>query len=108
MLENQNDLELINLLKASTVAYTKSKFWEIRITFLVTLLAFAYPITYVIVKNENVKLFLFGCSFLLTVLIQLFAGRLRGNTSKGALFKEAFDVAVFQLPWKTTLKKPDM
>lgn len=107
VLNKQNDSELIKLLKASTVAYTKAKYWETKITYFLIALAFAYPISFVFIQSEKVKLFLFGCSFMLTVLVQLFYNTFKGNTSKGALFKEEFDVLLFGLPWKSTLAKVD-
>lgn len=106
-LSNQNSSESIKLLKASTVAYTKAKYWEIRITYFLLFLSIAYPICYLLIKDENATLILFGCSFLLTILIEIFSGTFKGNTSKGAIFKEEFDIIVFNLPWKSTLKKLD-
>ena len=107
ILKSQNDSHHIRLLKASTVAYTRAKSWEIIITYVLIILAFAYPVTYVITKNEGFKLGLFICSFLLTVVVQLFMDVFKGNTSKGAIYKEAFDVSLFNLPWKTTLTPPN-
>jgi len=106
-LKRQNDAELIKLLKASTVAYQKAKYWEIRITYFLIALAFAYPVSFIVIQNEKVKLILFGCSFGLTIFVQLFYDTFKGNTSKGAIFKEEFDVILFQLPWKSTFQKPD-
>ncbi len=107
IIEKQNNTELIKLLRASTVAYTNAKNGEIKITYFLLFLAVAYPIGYLFIKDENMKLTLFGCSFLLTVLVQIFTGKFKGNTSKGAIFKEEFDTIIFNLPWKSTLKKPD-
>jgi hypothetical protein len=107
ILKKQNDPELIKLLKASTVEYTKAKGDEIKITYFLILLAFAYPISYVLIGDESVKLTLFGCSFVLTVLVLLLTNRFKGDTSKGAILKEEFDTELFNLPWKSTLKKPD-
>lgn len=107
ILNKQNDSELIKLLRASTVAYTKAKNGEIKITYFLIFLAFAYPVTYILIEDENIKHVLFGCSFLLTVLVQLFTNSFKGNTSKGALFKEEFDTTIFNLRWKSTLKKPE-
>ncbi|MFN8356732.1 MAG: S-4TM family putative pore-forming effector [Spirosomataceae bacterium] len=107
LLNDQNNPELVKLLRASIVSYTKAKYGEIRITYLLVFLAFAYPVSYILVKDESVKLSLFGCSFLLTVLVQLFTNTFKGNTSKGAIFKEQFDTTLFELPWKSTLKKPE-
>lgn len=107
ILKKQNDSELIKLLRASTVAYSKAKSGEIRITYFLLFLAVAYPICYLFTKDDNIKLILFGCSFLLTILIQIFTSSFNGNTSKGAIFKEEFDTIIFNLPWKSTLKKPD-
>lgn len=107
ILNKQNDPEMVKLLKASTVAYTKAKGGEIKITYFLIFLAFAYPISYVLIGDEGVKLTLFGCSFLLTVLVQIFTNSFKGDTSKGAILKEEFDTTLFNLPWKSTLKKPD-
>lgn len=103
----QNKPENIKLLRASTVAYTNAKKGEIKITYFLLFLAFAYPICYLFIKVENIKLMLFGCSFLLTVLVQIFTLKFKGDTSKGAIFKEEFDAIIFDLPWKSTLKKPE-
>lgn len=107
ILNNQNSPELINLLKASTVAYTNAKKGESKISCFLIFLAIAYPVSYIYLKDESIKLTLFGCSFLLTVLVQIFTDTFKGNTSKGAIFKEEFDTIVFTLPWKSTLKKLD-
>jgi hypothetical protein len=107
IIRNQNKPELIKLLRASTVAYTKAKVWEMKFSYSIVFLAVAYPISYVLIKEETVKLTLFGCSFFLTVLLQLITGKLKGNTSKGAIFKEEFDTILFGLSWKSTIKKPD-
>lgn len=107
IIRNQNDTELIKLLKASTVAYTKAKSGEIKVTYFLIFLAFAYPISYIVIGDEGVKLTLFGCSFLLTILVQIFTDSFKGRTSVGAILKEEFDTALFKLPWKSTLKKPD-
>jgi ABC-type multidrug transport system fused ATPase/permease subunit len=106
ILIRQNEPHLINLLKASAVAYTKAKYWEIRITCFLLFLSVAYPIAYVLLKDLNTVYILFGCSFILVLLIVIFSGGIIGNTSMGAIFKEEYDVQVFNLPWKSTLKKP--
>ncbi|MCK9641338.1 MAG: S-4TM family putative pore-forming effector [Prolixibacteraceae bacterium] len=105
--EKQNDSELVKLLKASSVAYSKAKKWETKFTYSLIFLAIAYPISYVLIKDETIKLILFGCSFFLTILLQVITGKLKGNTSKGAIIKEEFDTALYCLPWKSTLSKPD-
>jgi len=107
IVENQNNPELIKLLRASAVAYTKAKYWEIRISFSLIILSLAYPISYVLIIDESLKLALFGCSFFLTIIVQIITGKLKGNTSKGAIFKEEFDTILFILPWKSTLNRPD-
>jgi hypothetical protein len=107
ILAHQNDPALVRLLQASTVAYTRAKSWEIAITYFLIALAILYPITYVITKNNDVRIALLMCSFALTIIVQIFMDTFKGNTSKGALFKEEFDIALFRLPWKSTLKKPD-
>lgn len=40
------------------------------------------------------------------MVVLIFTDKFNGKTSRGALFKEAFDTILFSLPWKTTLKKP--
>ena len=105
--ENQNKPESIKLLKASTFAYSEAKGWENTISFVLIFLSFAYPISFVFIKDESVKLSLFGVSFCLTVFIQVFSIVFKTNTSKGALIKEEFDTKVFGLPWKTTLTPID-
>lgn len=107
IVEKQNDPEQIKLLRASTVAYKKAKSGENSITYFLLFLSIAYPICYLILKDKTLILVLFGCSFVLTILIQIFSGKFKGDTSKGAIFKEEFDTAIFKLPWKSTLKKLD-
>jgi hypothetical protein len=107
ILSHQNEKENIKLLLASAVAYNKAKSSEIKINYFLLFLSVAYPICYLFIKNYNITLVLFGCSFLLTLLIQIFSSSYKGNTSRGAIFKEEFDVIIFNLPWKSTLKKPD-
>jgi hypothetical protein len=103
----QNNDEAILLLRASTYAYAKAKRAENTITLVLLFLAFAYPIFYVLSKDDQTKLMLFQVSFFLTVFVQIFTPSFKGNTSKGALLKEEFDTTLFGLPWKTTLKKID-
>jgi hypothetical protein len=107
ILSNQNDPENIKLLCASNVAYTKAKSWEMKFGYSLIFLALAFPIIYVFIKDESIKLALFGFSFFLTVLIQIITGKIKGNTSKGAIFKEEFDTKIFNLLWKSTIKMPD-
>ena len=107
ILSAQNDEQHTLLLMASSAAYRNAKRGAIFITFFIMLLSYAYPITYVFIKDETTKLILFGFSFVLNIAIQILTGFLKDNTSKGALFKEEFDVTLFGLPWKTTLKKPE-
>lgn len=107
ILSKQNTEENLKLLRASAVAYTKAKAGENKITFILIFLALAYPVSFLLLKSEEIKQILFGCSFVLTVLIQIFSGWFKGNTSKGAILKEAFDTNVFELPWKSTLRMPD-
>jgi len=107
ILSKQNDDQHILLLRASASAYKNAKKGEIFITVFILFLAVAYPISYVFLKDETAKLILFGCSFSITIIIQILSGILRDNTSKGAIFKEVFDTSVFGLQWKSTLKKPD-
>ncbi len=104
---NQNNPKLIKLLRASTVAYTKAKLWGIKISYSLIFIAIAYPIFYVFIENDSIKLALLSFSFFLTILVQLIANKLKGNTSKVAIFKEEFDTILFNLPWKSTIKKLD-
>ena len=106
-LEKQNHPEQIRLLRASSAAYRKAKTGEITITYFIHFLSVAYPISYLFIKDDNVKYALFGCSFLISILIDIFLTSFKGDTSKGAVFKEEFDTTVFNLPWKSTLRKPD-
>ena len=66
-LKNQNDEELIHLLRASTYAYAKAKNWENLTTFVLLFLAFAYPIFYALSHNDALKLILFQFSFFISV-----------------------------------------
>jgi len=106
ILNNQNDPGHISLLKASSIAYTKAKRWEVFNTYFHIFLALAYPISFVIIQQDNVKIGLFGCSFLLALLMLLIAASLKGNTARGAIIKEEFDIKLFGLRWKSTLKRP--
>lgn len=106
-ISNQNDPQHIKLLRASAAAYSAAKSGEIKITYFLLFLAVAYPVTYLFIKDENAKLVLFGCSFLLAVAVQIFSVKFMGRTYKGAIFKEEFDTSLFNLPWKFTIKKPD-
>lgn len=107
IVENQNNISLIKLLEASSVAYSKAKTWETKISYSLIFLAVAYPISYIIIKDETIKISLFGFSFFITILMLILTGKMKGNTSKGAIFKEEFDTTLFNLPWKSTLKLPD-
>lgn len=107
ILSRQNDIENIELLQASSAAYKGAKRGEIFITYVLLFLSVGYPACYLFVKNYNFILALSGCSFLLTIFIQIFSVKFKGNTAKGAIFKEKFDTNVFGLPWKSTLKPPD-
>lgn len=107
ILSSQNTAENLSLLQASSVAYSKSKSGENAITYLLLLLSFAYPIVYLELKNDEVKMLLFGFSFCISVTISLLSGSFKTNTYLGALFKEEFDTRVFNLPWKSTIQKAD-
>lgn len=106
-LASQNKPENLRLLEASSVAYSKSKLGENTITYLLLFLSITYPIVYLELKNDSVKIVLFGLSFVIAVLIQLLYSIFKNNTCKGALFKEEFDTFLFNLPWKSTIKRPD-
>lgn len=107
ILSTQNEPENIKLLRASTVAYRKAKKGENSITYFLLFLSIAYPICYLVLNDKTLILVLFGCSFALSVLIQIFSRKFKGDTSKGAILKEEFDIAIFKLPWKSTFKKLD-
>ncbi len=107
ILAQQNEIANITLLRASTVAYSRAKAGEMRITCGLLALAVAYPIGYLLADDDSVRLILFGCSFLLSVLMELVRSSHRRHTSNGALFKEEFDTSIFGLRWKSTLTRPD-
>jgi len=107
ILLKQNDNEHLKLLRASTSAYRSAKTGEISVTYSLLFLSIAYPIAYIFIKDETTKHILFGGSFSITVFVLIFSGVFKGNTSKGAIFKEEFDTSLFGLPWKSTLRKPD-
>lgn len=98
--ETQNQPENIELLKASNVSYNNSKKNEYKFSYLLLLLGLLYPITYILLKDENIKNALFAVSLCGTVLYQLFTNWFKGNTTLGALLKEEFDLNVFGLPRK--------
>lgn len=104
----QNSPELVSLLKASTVAYKNAKSREFAVTYILLFLAAAYPISYIFIKDESSKQLLFGLSFFVTITTWFLTDYFKGNTAKGALLKEQFDVLLFGLPWKFMLPKPDM
>jgi uncharacterized RDD family membrane protein YckC len=106
ILNTQNDPGLLKLLKASTVAYTRAKRGEIIVTFVLVLISVAYPFAFVYLPTGNAANMLFACSFVLTILMMALSGFFNGNTLRGAVFKELFDIALFGLPWKSTIKKP--
>jgi len=66
---NQNSPENIQLLKASSVAYTKAKNKELIVSMIVLFLAIAYPACTLYLKDKNLEMSLFGISFFLTILI---------------------------------------
>ncbi len=96
----QNQPENIELLKASNVAYNSAKSNEFLFSYVFLGLGLLYPITYILLKNEDVKHGLFAVSLCLTVFYQLFVNWFKGNTTLGALIKEEFDLNVFGLPRK--------
>jgi hypothetical protein len=103
----QNDPELLKFLKASTVAYANAKSKEFIFSYVLFFLSVAYPISYIFIKNEDLKYILFIISFLVTISSWIFADYFKGNTTKGAVYKEKFDVMLFELPWKFMLPQPE-
>ncbi len=101
--DEQNKPENIELLKASNVAYNNAKSNEVKFSHVFLALGVLYPITYIILQNENAKHCLFAVSLCLTVLYQLLANWFKANTTMGALLKEEFDLNVFGLPRKFLL-----
>ena len=95
--DEQNKHENIELLKASNVAYNTAKSNEFKFSYVFLALSILYPLTYIILQNENAKHGLFAVSLCLTVLYQLFVNWFKGNTTMGALLKEEFDLNVFGL-----------
>lgn len=108
ILENQNSDFQIALLKAATVSYTKAKSVEILISETLLFLSIAYPVSYLLIKDENAKLSLFAVSFVLSITVLLVKGHTSKYTTLGATIKELFDSNLFELPWKSTRKKPAM
>jgi len=106
ILKNQNHPDLIKLLKASSVTYKTAKSGETLVLYFIIILALLYPPIFVY-SNEYFQLILFGCSFFIVLFIEGTYGYLKGNTSKGALFKEEFDTALFGLPWKSTIRRDE-
>lgn len=104
---NQNREELLRLLKASSVAYQKSRTKEFMIGYVLFFLAIAYPICYMVFEDPKLELYLFGASFFVTIIAWSMSDYFRGNTEKGALLKEKFDTTLYNLPWKFTLDQPD-
>jgi hypothetical protein len=105
--DRQNEPELLKILEASSSAYHNAKIGEIIITYVLIVLALAYPICYVLIPNEKIKLCLFICSFFLSVFVMVFSSFIKGNTSKGALLKEQFDCKLFLLRPKSTVEQID-
>lgn len=95
------------LLKASAVAYRNAKSKEFVFTYSLCFLAIAYPVTYIFLKDEGIKHFLFAISLLITVGTWFLTDYFKGNTTKGALLKEEFDTQLYNLPWRFMLKKVD-
>lgn len=98
--DEQNKPENIELLKASNVAYNNAKSIEFKFSYMFLALCVLFPLTYIILQNENAKHGLFAVSLCLTVVYQLFNNWIKGNTTMGALLKEEFDLNVFGLSRK--------
>jgi len=107
ILAHQNDTGQINLLKASSVAYKKAKSKEFLFTYALCFLAIGYPAVYIFIKNEDLKHLLFALSLLITIGSWVTADYFKGNTTKGALLKEQFDIALFKIPWRFVLRNPE-
>lgn len=107
ILLNQNNPDFINLLKASSVAYKNAKSKEFVFTYTLMFLAIAYPVVYIFIETESVKEILFAVSFLVSVSTWFLTDYFKGNTSRGAILKEEFDVRLFKIPWPFLLKKTD-
>lgn len=107
-LRNQNDPALINLLKASTVAYARAKKGENVITLSVVILSTLYPVAYIFYKgDESILFWLFFSSFILSIIVSVLASAFSVSTFLGAAIKEEFDTRLFSMRWKTTIKKAD-
>jgi hypothetical protein len=108
ILTNQNEADALQLLRASTVAYTKAKILENSVFVVLTILALAYPFVLVFNGSDTLKLYLYGWSFLVALLTVFFDDAIKGRTVRGAIFKEEFDTRVLGLPWKSTIPRADM
>jgi hypothetical protein len=107
ILTHQNDETQITLLKASSIAYKNAKSKEFLFSYALAFLALAYPVVYIFIKDENIKHSLFALSLFITVTTWVTADYFKGNTTKGALIKEQFDISLYNLPWRFTLQKPN-
>lgn len=108
ILDKQNEAYFIKLLKASSIVYSKAKRGEVTITTTMVLLSFIYPVIYLNELGENVKIFVFALSFLLSILVQLVKTQSNKLTQLGAVIKEEFDTSLFGLPWKRTISRPQL
>ncbi|MHB8579895.1 MAG: S-4TM family putative pore-forming effector [Ignavibacteriaceae bacterium] len=107
LIAKQNHPDFIKLLKASSVAYSDAKLLENTVTVILLFLAFAYPISYIYIKNDSINFVLFSISIFITIFVLAFDILHESSTLKGALIKEEFDTSLFELRWKSTLKKID-
>ena len=106
LLINQNNLKMAALLEASSMEYRSAKTFELWVSRVLIFLSIAYPIVYLVAKDPIFKNTLFAFSFILTVLVLIFSDKIKGNTTRGALYKEEFDTLLFGLRWKNTLEHP--
>ncbi len=79
--ERQNEEKMLRLLHASAVAYGRAKLGENLVTLVLLMLSVAYPVCYIFILSDDVKMALFACSFLLTIIVMVYGDRFKGNTT---------------------------
>ncbi|MDR2011245.1 MAG: SLATT domain-containing protein [Bacteroidales bacterium] len=98
IIEKENTLEALQLLKAQRVAYTKAKKYGY-IDFIIALSAIAYFIIYILNKSMHEYVDIFTFVSLILSLSIIFLYKIQKNkTLIGANIQEKFDIEIFDLP----------